>query len=188
MRKWKKWIVSKNCLTLVVSRREKNAHFHAHYLFWPKLVLGLKTHFYWRRCFWHGWKSVFYCVFEKLCSSENAIFIVLSAKHSTCNKKDVCEKTELMKNSGLFLNMAIFFLVLRFWWFVFCVVGKVAKVLKMLVFPNCFGGGLFSFFGFGRFRCFRVSCFCFYFVYVLFLFVLLSFCFVVGLFSVLFSF
>ena len=29
------------------------------------------------------------CVFEKLCSSENTIFIVLSAKHSSCNKKAV---------------------------------------------------------------------------------------------------
>ena len=25
-----------NCLTLFVSGRAKNAHFHAHYLFWPK--------------------------------------------------------------------------------------------------------------------------------------------------------
>ena len=31
----KKWIFSKNCLTLFVSGREKNAHFRAHYLFWP---------------------------------------------------------------------------------------------------------------------------------------------------------
>ena len=30
------------------------------------------------------------CVFEKLCSSENTIFIVFSAKHSSCNKKAVC--------------------------------------------------------------------------------------------------
>ena len=29
------------------------------------------------------------CVFEKLCSSENTIFIVFSAKHSSCNKKAV---------------------------------------------------------------------------------------------------
>ena len=33
--KAKKWIFSKNCLTLFVSGREKNAHFRAHYLFWP---------------------------------------------------------------------------------------------------------------------------------------------------------
>ena len=34
--KAKKWIFSKNCLTLFVSGREKKkAHFRAHYLFWP---------------------------------------------------------------------------------------------------------------------------------------------------------
>ena len=37
--KAKKWIFSKNCLTLFVSGREKSAHFRAH-LFWPKLFLG----------------------------------------------------------------------------------------------------------------------------------------------------
>ena len=32
----KKWIFSKNCLTLFVSGREtKNAHFRCNYLFWP---------------------------------------------------------------------------------------------------------------------------------------------------------
>ena len=47
------------------------------------------------------------CVFEKLCSSEDAIFIVLSAKHSSCNKKTVCWKEQkIYENSGLFLNMA----------------------------------------------------------------------------------
>ena len=38
----KKWIFSKNCLTLFVSGREKNAHFRAHYLFWPKFFFGPK--------------------------------------------------------------------------------------------------------------------------------------------------
>ena len=38
----KKWILSKNCLTLFVSGREKNAHFRAHYLFWPKMFFGPK--------------------------------------------------------------------------------------------------------------------------------------------------
>ena len=33
--KSKKWIICKNWLTLFVSGREKNAHFRAHYLFWP---------------------------------------------------------------------------------------------------------------------------------------------------------
>ena len=35
----KKMDFSKNCLTLFVSGREKNAHFRAHYLFWPKFFL-----------------------------------------------------------------------------------------------------------------------------------------------------
>ena len=32
------------------------------------------------------------CVFDKLCSSENTIFIVFSAKQSSCNKKLHVEK------------------------------------------------------------------------------------------------
>ena len=36
MRKMKKSIFSKNCLTLFVSGTEKNRHFRAHYLFWPQ--------------------------------------------------------------------------------------------------------------------------------------------------------
>ena len=35
--KSKNWSFSKNCLTLFVSGREKNVHFRAHYLFWPKM-------------------------------------------------------------------------------------------------------------------------------------------------------
>ena len=42
VKKAKKWIFSKNCLTLFVSGREKKAHFRAHYLFWPKNVFGPK--------------------------------------------------------------------------------------------------------------------------------------------------
>ena len=43
MKKQKKWIFSKNCLTLFVSGREtKNAHFRAHYLFWPTFFFGPK--------------------------------------------------------------------------------------------------------------------------------------------------
>ena len=33
-------------------------------------------------------------VFEKLCSAENVIFIVFSAKHSSCGKNMHVEKTE----------------------------------------------------------------------------------------------
>ena len=36
------------------------------------------------------------CVFEKLCASESTIFIVLSANHSSCNKKGVCWKKQKM--------------------------------------------------------------------------------------------
>ena len=47
------------------------------------------------------------CVFEKLCFSENTIFIVFSAKHSFSKQKLYVEKNrKFMKNSGLFLNMA----------------------------------------------------------------------------------
>ena len=39
----KTWIFCKNWLTLFVSGREKkNAHFRAHYLFWPKFFFGPK--------------------------------------------------------------------------------------------------------------------------------------------------
>ena len=42
--KSKKWIFCKNWLTLFVSGREKkNAHFRAHYLFWPKTFFWPKT-------------------------------------------------------------------------------------------------------------------------------------------------
>ena len=56
----------------------------------------------------------------------------------------------------------MFFQVLMLLWFVFCVFGKVAKVLKMFVFPSLGGfcGVAYScLFGFGRFRCFCGSCF-----------------------------
>ena len=96
----------------------KNAHFRAHYLFWPKNFLGPK------QCKpgktikivvsaesaqnqkWHLFleKGVFFdmgekvgftnCVFEKLCFPENTILIVLSAKHSFSKTKLYVEKTE----------------------------------------------------------------------------------------------
>ena len=40
--KIKKWIFSKNWLTLFVSGREKKRGFRAHYLFWPKMFFGPK--------------------------------------------------------------------------------------------------------------------------------------------------
>ena len=115
--KMKKWIFSKNCLTLFVSGREKNAHFRAHYLFWQKfwgggqnnenqqtlkkIVVSTETAqnqkwhlFCWKTCFfWDGWSAFFTnCVLEKLCSSESTSFILLSAKHSSCSRKDACWK------------------------------------------------------------------------------------------------
>ena len=78
-------------------------------------------------------------VFEKLCSSENAILRVFSAKHSSCSKKLYVEKKrKFMKNCGLLLNMAkgCFLVCLsgfNVFWFVLCVFSKVAKVLKKLV-------------------------------------------------------
>ena len=71
-------------------------------------------------------------------------------------------------------------------WFVFCVSAIVPKVLKMLVFPSFLGFSGVAYYcssGFGRFRCFCVSCvcssllccFCFCFV-----------CFVIGFVVVLF--
>ena len=72
-------------------------------------------------------------------------------------------------------------------WFVFCVSGKVGRMLKMFVFSPVFGalwGGLFLFIWVGRFRCFL--CFLFlFFVLVVFLFCLLCFGVVAGLFLVL---
>ena len=79
-----------------------------------------------------------------------------------------------MKNSGLFLNMAkwcllgLFFQVFMLLWFVLGVSGIVPKVLKMLVFFPVLGGfcgvAYSCLFGFGRFRCFCVSCVCFPFL------------------------
>ena len=61
-------------------------------------------------------------------------------------------------------------------WFLFGVSAIVSKVLKMLVFPQCFcfsGVAHCCSSGFGRFRCFCVSCVCFFFfVLLLFLFCL----------------
>ena len=128
------------------------------------------------------WKHYFYSVFSKtqLFKSKNGML----------------KKSKIMKNSGLFLNMAkwcflFFFEVLMLLWFVFGVFGIVPEVLKMLVFffPVFWafvGWFILVYFGFGRFRCFCVSCVCFcFFVLLLFLFCLLCFCFVVGLFLVL---
>ena len=100
------------------------------------------TPFLWKRCFFDMGEKVGFtnCVFEKLCFTENTIFIVFSAKHSFSKAKMVCWKNrKFMKNSGLFLNMAkwcflgLFFQVLVLLRFIFGVFG-IVPVLKMLVF------------------------------------------------------
>ena len=131
--------------------RKKNAHFRAHYLFWPKNFLAQNnvnqenyknsgfngncpkpTLFFGKKCFWQ-WKSGFYCVFKKLCFPENTIFIMFSTKLLK-NKTCILKKRKFMKNCGLFLNMAngvfwVWFsevLILRK--FVFGVTGIVSSV------------------------------------------------------------
>ena len=83
-----------------------------------------------------------------------------------------------MKNSGLFLNMAIFCFFLGFYVLVvcFCVSGKVAKVLNMFVSLFLFFSSFLGFcgvaysclVGFRRFRRVCVSCFCFLFLFLFF--------------------
>ena len=75
-------------------------------------------------------------------------------------------------------------------WFVFGVSGIVPEVLKMLVFFPVFGAFvgwlILVYFGFGRFKCFCVSCVCFCVFLCCFVSVLFAlFLFVVGLFLVL---
>ena len=95
----------------------KNAHFRAHYLFWPKTSFGSKQckpgktikivvsaeiaqkqkwHLFWEKVFFDMGEKVGFtnCVFEKLCFSENTIFIVFSAKHSFSKTKNVCWKKQ----------------------------------------------------------------------------------------------
>ena len=112
----------------------KNAHFRAHYLFWPKFFFGPKQckpgktikivvsaeiaqnqkwHLFFEKgVFWHGWKSgVLLTVFLKSCVFFlKALFwkAVFSAKHSFSKAKMVCWKKSknLWQIVGCFLNMA----------------------------------------------------------------------------------
>ena len=120
MRRWKKvdfW--QKLPDTIFASGREKNAHFRAQYLFWPQTVFCAKsmktrknhetsgfsgnwpkpkkTPFVWKRCFFSMGEKVFFtnCVFAKLCSSANTIFIAFSAKSSSCSKNMYVEKQKI---------------------------------------------------------------------------------------------
>ena len=188
-----------------MSGREKSAHFRAHYLFWPnffepkqckprntiKIVVSTEIDktkndtFFLKKVFltWaKKWVSL--TVFLKSC-----VFLVFSAKHSSCHTKTVCwkktekiyEKKWLVFGHGKKVFLFVFCQALVLLWFVFCVSGKVGRVLKMLVFPQFLGlcGAAYScLFGFGRFRCVCVSCLCFSFCvgFVSVLFALFWFC------------
>ena len=120
-----------------------------------------------------GWvrKWVLLTVFLKSCVVLKTPFYSFFSRCSSCSKKTVCWKKaeNLWKIVGSFwilqklfclLFFCCLFEVIMFWGFVL-VFGKVAKVLKMLVFPQLWGllGEASSWvFGFGRFRCFCVSC------------------------------
>ena len=127
----KKWIFSKNCLTLFVSGREKKRAFSCTLSVLAKISFGTKTvqsrkhyknrgfkgnckkkkktkmtPFLGKRVFFDMVEKVGFsnCVFEKLCFPENTIFIVFSAKHSFSKTKTACwKKTEnLWKIVGCF--------------------------------------------------------------------------------------
>ena len=117
------------------------------------------------------------CVFEKLCFPENTIFIVFSAKYSFSKTKTVCwKKTEnLWKIVGCFWTWQNgVFWGLLFWGEVLILKGLflVCLVLFQVLKNACFFP-VFWFFsgvahccssGFGRVRCFCVSCVCFSFL------------------------
>ena len=156
----------------VQSRKNyKNSGFSGN---WPKPKM---TPFFEKGVFWHGWKVGFTnCVFEKLCFPENTIFIVFSAKHSFSKTRTVCRKKQkFMKNSGLFSNMArwgflgLFFEVLILKVCFWCVWHCFKSVKNACFFPSLGGFSGVAHCcssGFGRFRCFCVSCVCFSFCVV----------------------
>ena len=103
--------------------------------------------------------------------SENTIFIEFSEKQSSCNTNTVCkQKTEDDEKKWVVFEHGkrVFFCLFLFQALMsLCFLpGKVARVLKMLVllpfFALC-GVAYSCLFGFGRFRCFCVSCLCFSF-------------------------
>ena len=108
------------------------------------------TPFFGKRCFWHGWKSGFYslCFRKAVCFfSENTIFIVFSEKHSSCNTNIVCKQnTEnwwklvgccWTRQKGVKVFFVCFFF--RALMSLCFLSGKVARVLKMLIFPQFWG-------------------------------------------------
>ena len=160
--------------------------------FQRKLQKSKNDTFFWKRVFLTWLKKwVLLIVFLKSCVSWKHYFYSVFSKTQFLQKQKLyVEKTEIYENSGLFFNMAkwCFWGVCFFWGFnitrfVFGVSGIVWKVLKnaCFFFPSFFGGcsgvAHCCSSGFGRFRCFCVSCVCFSFLCCLcFCFV----CFVLG--------
>ena len=140
--KWEKsknWFLAKLPDTICQEAR-RNAHFVHAFCFgkkfvWPQAVKTKKnyknsgfsgncpkpkmTPFFGKRCFLAWVKKWFLMHFRELCFPESTNFIAFSAKHSSCNKKDVDKDRKFMKNSGLFLNMAKVVFCLFFDWFFF---------------------------------------------------------------------
>ena len=129
------------------------------------------------------------CVLEKLCFTENTIFIVFSAKHSFSKAKMVCWKTEnIWKIVGCFWTWQNGVLwVCFFWGFSVIVVcfwcvwhsSRSVKNACFFFFPICWafcGGGLFLLIlGLEGLGVFVFLVFVFVFVLLLFLFCLLCF-------------
>ena len=128
-----KRIFSKTCLTLFVSGREKNAHFRAHYLFWPKMFFGPKQcksgktikivvspeivqnqkwHLFFEKgVFWHGWKTGFYwlCFWKAVLFWKHYFYSVFSKTQLFKSKNGMSKKTKNLWNivgCFWFLNMA----------------------------------------------------------------------------------
>ena len=137
------------------------------------------------------WKHYFYSVFSKTAFKKQKWYVE--------------KKQKIYENSGLFFEHGkmVFFGFVFFWSFhvivvCFWCVWHSSRSVKNACFPS-FGGffvGWFIlvYFGFGRFRCFYVSCVCFCFLccfcfcFVCFVFVLLLDCFLVLVFLFCFCF
>ena len=154
---WKNGFLAKIAGHHLCQEGRRNAYFRAHYLVWPKTFLGPKQSkpgksitiavsaeiapnqwwylFFEKRVFGMGGKSGFYWLcFEQLCSSENTIFIVFSAKPAVAVKKAVCwkkqkvyEKVLVVFEHGKKVFSGLFFGVLMFLWFVSVCLVKLQK-------------------------------------------------------------
>ena len=91
---------------LVLPQNTQNHKKTINFWFQQKLP-KTKTFFVGKGVFGMGEKVVFTnCVFEKLCSRENTIFRVFSAKHNSCSKICMLITQIIYESRGLFLNMA----------------------------------------------------------------------------------